>query len=197
MTVWFTSDLHFSHANVIKYSNRPFKDVKEMNEAMILKWNTVVKPGDRVYVLGDASFDSEENTLKILKRLMGQKYLIYGNHDKKVIRKSKILQDQFVWCRDLETIKISDKTAYEGKQRIVLCHYAMRVWEKSHFGAWQLYGHSHGNLKDDPNALQLDVGVDNWGYTPVSYETIKKEMKRKTFVPVDHHKTREQERDIK
>ncbi|MFK5004710.1 hypothetical protein ACI4AP_29375, partial [Klebsiella pneumoniae] len=75
-------------------------------------------------------------------------------------------------------------------QRIVLCHYAMEVWNKSHHQAWHLYGHSHGSLPDNPNAKKFDVGVDCHNYTPLSYQDVKNIMARKNFKPFDHHTDR-------
>lgn len=72
-------------------------------------------------------------------------------------------------------------------QRIILCHYAFRVWNSSHHGSWHLYGHSHGSLPDDLGALSWDVGSDNNNFTPISFEQVKEIMSHKTFVPVDHH----------
>ena len=63
----------------------------------------------------------------------------------------------------------------------------MRTWQFQSHEAWQLYGHSHSNLPDDPNLLSLDVGVDCWGYGPVSMDQIRSAMSKKTFKPVDHH----------
>jgi calcineurin-like phosphoesterase family protein len=70
---------------------------------------------------------------------------------------------------------------------IVMCHYAMRVWNRSHRGAWMLYGHSHGSLPDDPGALSIDVGVDCHDYTPISHDDIGRIMAKKTWKPIDHH----------
>ena len=179
MTVWFTSDTHFGHANVIQYSNRPFEDVNEMDELMIKAWNEAVKPGDLVYHLGDFSFHRLEKTVQIAKRLAGQKYLVFGNHDKR-IRKEGQFMDQWIWARDLEQIEVE-------KQKIVLCHYAMLTWNQSHRGSWMLHGHSHGSLPDDPHSLRLDVGVDPMGYRPVSFDDIGKLMTKKEFRPIDHH----------
>jgi len=72
-------------------------------------------------------------------------------------------------------------------QQIILCHYAMRVWDKSHWGIWHLYGHSHGSLPDDPRSLSYDVGVDKNNFTPLLFEEVKEIMSKKTFKPVDHH----------
>jgi calcineurin-like phosphoesterase family protein len=76
--------------------------------------------------------------------------------------------------------------AVEG-QDITLCHYALRVFNKSHHGSWHLYGHSHGTLPDDPNSLSFDVGVDCHNYFPISLDQVKKIMSKKTWKPIDHH----------
>ena len=177
--VWFTSDTHFGHANVIKYSDRPFSDVVEMDEMIVKAWNERVQPGDLVYHLGDFALSKPSHAIRLAKRLLGQKYLIFGNHDKR-LRKDKEFLKEWIWARDLEQITIDG-------QKITLCHFAMVTWNKSHHGAWQLHGHSHGSLPDDPHALRLDVGVDCWGYAPVSFEEIRMRMGKKTFRPIDHH----------
>ena len=150
---------------------------------MIKNWNGVVKPGDRVYHLGDFSFHKLEKTVQIAKRLMGQKYLIFGNHDKRV-RKEQEFTSRWLWTKDLDGIDVDG-------QRIVLCHYAMMTWNQSHRGAWMLHGHSHGSLADDPHSLRLDVGVDPMGYQPVNFETIRDLMSKKDFRPIDHHGERD------
>ena len=91
----------------------------------------------------------------------------------------------------MHTIKVPDESAPGGVQRIVLCHYALRVWDKSHYGTWALYGHSHGTLPDNPHARAIDVGVDCHDFAPVSYERVREIMAAKTFVPVDHHGARD------
>lgn len=183
MTVWFTSDTHYCHAGIVKFASRPFADVGEMDEAMVHNWNAVVRPGDLVYHLGDFAFCPGDRAAKIASRLTGQKYLVFGNHDKR-LRKHRPFVDQWLWTRDLSEIDVDG-------QKIVLCHYAMKVWNRSHHGAWQLYGHSHGTMRDDPHALQLDVGVDCWDYMPVAFETIRAHMSKKTFKPVDQHGKRD------
>lgn len=79
--VWFTSDHHFGHLNILTYQpdERPFSSVEEMNEAMILRWNEVVKPQDTVYHVGDFCFGRAN--IAIAGRLNGRKNLIMGNHD--------------------------------------------------------------------------------------------------------------------
>jgi calcineurin-like phosphoesterase family protein len=182
MTVWFTSDTHYGHKNVIEYSHRPFNDVEEMNETLVTNWNAVVRPGDLVYHLGDFCLGSQELAIKTVKRLNGQKYLVFGNHDKR-LRKDLEFLGHWIWARDLEQIEV------EG-QKLILCHYAMLTWNQSHRGSWQLHGHSHGSLADDPHSLRIDVGVDCHNMHPVSFETIRDIMSKKEFKPVDHHDAR-------
>lgn len=180
MNHWFTSDTHYWHKNIIKYSNRPFSSVEEMNEAMIANYNAVVRPGDMVYHLGDFAFARDDQMDEILSRLPGQKYLIWGNHDKGLKSNRDLVKKHFIWARDMQEIRIGD-------QKIVLCHYSMRVWNQSHYGSYQLYGHSHGSLYDDPHMLSMDVGVDPNKFAPISYDQVVAHMKTKTWEPIDHH----------
>lgn len=175
MTVFFTSDSHYSHTNVIKYSNRPFTSKFEMNSKLMENWNTQIKQNDIVYHLGDFCFADEQEGQSILDRLNGKKHLIIGNHDKVGVK-----------LKGWESIEHYKEINVDG-QHIVLCHYAMRVWNRSHHGAWMLYGHSHGSLPDDPNALSIDVGVDCHNYTPLNMDDIRRIMKKKTYKPIDHH----------
>ena len=179
--IFFTSDSHFGHANIIKYCNRPFTNVDEMDEALITSFNKVVKPGDTVYHIGDFALVREPNDvyIKYARRLNGQKFLIYGNHDR--WRKNNHFANYgFIKIVPYLEIKI-------GEQKITLLHYAMKVWNGSHRGSWQLHGHSHGSLPRNYAAYQLDVGVDVWNYTPISYDFIADEMKKINFKSVDKH----------
>jgi calcineurin-like phosphoesterase family protein len=82
MTTWFTSDLHFGHANIIEYSRRPFRNVDDMNHALIERWNALVQPADTVWVLGDVAMGRIVDTLPLVSRLAGHKLLLAGNHDR-------------------------------------------------------------------------------------------------------------------
>lgn len=183
---FFTSDLHLFHKNVIKHANRPFADVEEMNESLVNNWNSKVSERDVTFVIGDVSFGPIGDTVALLKRMNGDKVLIRGNHDKALLRRPEF-QGCFLSIENLLEIDVHDKDALHEKQRIVMCHYAMKVWNKSHYGAWHLYGHSHGTLPEDPNSLSFDVGVDCSNYSPLSYEEVKAKMAKKTFKAIDHH----------
>lgn len=181
---WFISDTHFGHNNIIKYSNRPFKDVDEMNELMIKDWSTVVDPEDNVYHLGDFAFMKPQPTRQLISRLPGKKHLILGNHDRWIIENwnSLLRDDGFASIQYYRELKIAGKM-------IVLFHYGQRVWNKSHRGSIHLYGHSHGSLP--PHGLSVDVGVDckeiTHEYRPIHLDEILGYMGKREKAVVDHH----------
>lgn len=163
---YFISDLHFGHANIIKLCKRPFKDIDEMNEAMIANWNKKVHKNDNVYIIGDLFFRMADNPAVILDRLNGNKYLIKGNHDKTWIKKVD-LDKYFKIVTDIYTFN-------DGKRKLTLCHYPMMDFE----GKYLIYGHIHAN-KDDfywellssmDNAL--NAGADIHEFTPVTFDEL-------------------------
>lgn len=180
--IFFTSDTHFGHANIIQYSNRPFQNVEEMNGKLIENWNKTVTKQDVVYHLGDFLLGKPEHVWPIINRLnFGFLYLIKGNHENAFCNWYKVAQPKNIYLYN---------SYLEGKfngKTITLCHYAMRVWNKSHHGAYHLYGHSHGTLPDNPNSLSFDVGVDCHNYKPISLDEVVEIMNKKTFKPIDHH----------
>lgn len=177
--IFFTSDHHFGHENIIRFCDRPFADAKEMNEVMIERWNEKVKPKDEVYHLGDFGLTYMENLATILDQLNGKKYLIAGNHE----GAAKQNPHKFEWIKDYYELKVKDPDCKNGVQRIILFHYAMRTWRGAGRGNWHLYGHSHGNLPDLEDMLSFDIGVDAHDFYPLSYEEVKAIMKTKNWVP--------------
>lgn len=186
MTILFTSDTHFGHENVIKYSKRPFADKHEMNEALIRNWNAMVKPDDTIYHLGDVCFMGVTEAQKTFDRLNGKIHLIYGNHDQ-VIKKNKSLQARFETICEYYELNIPDASCERGSQKIVLCHFPMISWNKMGRGAIMLHGHCHGNLKYPFVGRILDVGVDVHNQTPITYDQVKKHMNKITPEFLDHH----------
>ena len=186
MAIWFTADTHFNHENVIEYSARPYRDIEHMTEQLVTNWNNKVSNGDTVYHLGDfaLSFGAKHRELisQLLGRLKGQKWLIKGNHDRKEVT------DNALWTKVLDYHELKVDRGGEHKQRIVMSHYAMRVWNQCHRGAWMLHGHSHGNLVD-VGGKTMDVGVDCRGYAPVSIEDVAAFMETRTQLELDHHKS--------
>ncbi|MEM0999605.1 MAG: phosphoesterase [Bacteroidota bacterium] len=176
-TIWFTADTHFGHRNIIKYTERPYASVAEMDEALIENWNSVVGPVDPVYHIGDFGLCAPGQLSKILDRLNGRIHLIIGNHEASALA----LSDRFEWVRHYHELTVKDPDAHRGKRLIVLLHYAMRVWNASHHGSWHLYGHSHGTLPDDITSLSFDAGVDCHNYRPISYAEVKAIMARKEW----------------
>lgn len=172
--IFFTSDTHFGHANIIKYSNRPFTSADYMDEVMITKWNDVVKQNDIVYHLGDVSFRNEQATKVILARLNGKINFLRGNHDRVMDKLYYI----YGGVKDYAEIRMDN-------QKIVLCHYPLLTWNGAYKGSWMLHGHCHGSVNYMNNdTSRLDVGVDNFNYTPVSFEEIRQLMKDKNYTAV-------------
>ena len=169
--IWFTADHPFGHANILSpkmHCERceHFSSASEMDEAMIESWNAIVAPDDIVWHLGDFAYKTSfEHAERIFKRLRGQKHLVVGNHEK--------LGRQLSWCSQQDFAQITVDT-FSGKKHVVLMHYAMRTWPRSHRGALHLFGHSHGSL---PGTRQsYGVGVDVWQFRPVSLEEVMTAM---------------------
>jgi len=164
---YFTADWHLSHNNIIKYCNRPFTNIGEMNSTIYDNALDRLQRGDILYYLGDLSFDKStiDFFFSTMKLIGVQIHFIYGNHDYKVKR---FIAPHPAWHGDFKSISIR-------KQPISLMHYAMRVWPKSHYNAWHLYGHSHGGLSHDTGVSigkTWDVGVDNNDFQILSFDEI-------------------------
>ncbi len=168
MKIFFTSDLHLNHTNILKYEERPFKNVLEMNEEYIKRWNKKVSKDDTVYVLGDFCFvNNIKDTEDFLSRLNGHKILIKGNHDHHNVYKAKGW-DKVV---DYYELTINDNL-------VCLFHYPIAVWNRKHHGSIHLYGHIHSNKLDHhPMTYDLgrayNIGVDIFG-EPVTLDEILK-----------------------
>ena len=171
---FFTSDTHFNHTNIIRFCNRPFRNVDEMNETIVANWNATIGMDDTVFHLGDFCLGGAAEWTRLLDRLNGRIYLILGNHDLKNIRQGFLGRFEHVAMQ--MRIEI-------GKRKIYLCHYPFLCFEGGYKDVWQLFGHVHtrkSNTGIDAGRLQYlyptqyDVGVDNNDFTPVSYEQVKK-----------------------
>jgi len=171
--VFFTSDTHFTHANIIRFCSRPFKNVEEMDETMIANWNRVVGENDIVFHLGDFCMGGSAKWTNVLNRLNGKIYLIIGNHDMKNLKQS--CSDRFEKVAMQMYIEVD-------KQKIYLNHCPFLCYGGAYRDTWQLFGHVHTNKNntgiDAPRLemlfpTQYDVGVDNNNFTPVSFEQVK------------------------
>lgn len=161
----YISDLHFGHANAIRFDHRPFVDVPEMDHALIELWNGRVCDNDDVYIVGDFCYKSYHTPDWYLRQLKGHKHLIIGNHDKCTVD-----------CKEAaQYLESMDKMLHvtDGKYQICLCHYPLAEWYKSQHGSWHIYGHIHGTrddtyefMKTREHALNAAACINH--YTPAS-----------------------------
>lgn len=156
-----TSDTHFGHKNIIEYCNRPFKDVKEMDEFMIDAWNSRINKDDIVYHLGDFCMFKRDYK-RVCQELNGRIILLRGNHDIKNLKGGiKSLFDD-----------IKDVYEYRYKDiRIWMSHYCHLSWPHQIRGSLHFFGHDHGSLSNPPQN-SIDVGVDNLGYSPYTISEV-------------------------
>ena len=113
--------------------------------------------------------------------------LVLGNHDPQTT--SGRVRPEFGGLFHEVHSLLRIKVPVNGEPHlIVLCHYALRVWDRAHYGAWHLFVHSHGGLADDPHARSWDAGVDHNGYAPMSFDEVAAVVARKTFRALDHHR---------
>lgn len=172
--IWVISDTHFGHENIIKYCNRPFSDIDEMDEIMIKNWNAVVKPGDKVYHLGDVYMGSSERFLSKFARLHGKKRLIVGNHDdlKRKLGNTDIrLGDLF---EKVQLWRIM--TEFGIVMTHVPIHESSLVRGRKNDGspydeAINIHGHIHD--KPSPKGPYRCVCVEQIDYTPINIEKLR------------------------
>lgn len=171
MALFFTSDTHFGHANIIKYCQRPYTSVEDMDDALIRNWNAAVGPSDTVCHLGDFAMGrgvTEEYLYSIRRKLNGLIVLLQGNHDVgrwDALRRSFLPEDRMI--SGVSEMK-------EGGELLVLFHYPMRSWPKKEHGSWHLFGHTHGTV--EPLGKSFDVGVDANNFSPLSFRQVADKM---------------------
>ena len=192
MTTYFTSDLHFCHKNVCKYTRRHEVVQQEHHEEWLIDiWNSTIKKSDKIWHLGDLTFLTKyEEVASLVKKLNGQKFFIKGNHDRtKVLdqlKKDNLIQNWYQY----EEIKI-------GETPVCLFHFPIASWHKVGYGAWHLFGHSHGSYTMG-RGKSLDVGIDSaydltGKHKFFSEEDVANYMSHREIQTVDHHKIIEKE----
>ena len=169
--------INFCHGNVIKYNNRPFETVQEMNERLIENWNKTIPDYAHVFILGDFAFANKNRWKRILDRLTGHKHLILGNHDDC----ANIPEECFESIGDL--CKVSIKISDNNWKTFILSHRPFLCWEGNERGVIALSGHIHISPDRDKTCtngdvalwnmvqdygLRYDVGVDNNNYFPIN-----------------------------
>lgn len=183
--IYFTSDLHIGHANIIKLDGRPFETIQEMDKEIIRRWNNKVDEEDTVYILGDILWKSKNNeAYDIINSLHGKKILIIGNHDSFLLKNKKALS-LFESVKDYDdiVIELNDGTI----KRCILSHYFIPMYDGHFYGTIHLHGHSHVSKEADieleiaqklnesgfPNKI-YNVGCMYWNYEPVTLDEILK-----------------------
>ena len=183
MTIFFSSDHHFNHRNVIRYCARPFPDIDAMNAALIERWNARVGDEDVVYHLGDFTLAGVGVARAMFSRLRGRiKVLgLPWHHDKGWVPKHPgPSQYSSASGHEVEILPPMLVERFvvpgvEGKFSVSLSHYPLAEWDAGHHGAWHLHGHSHGNHVE-AERRKLDVGVDCHGYAPISLAEVHARM---------------------
>ena len=174
--IYYTSDLHLGHKNILRLSDRPFADLDEMHQTIRDNWNSIVTDKDEVYILGDVAFKLNEEINSLIASLKGRKHLIIGNHDKKFLGKEKF-RAHFETIQHYLEIEDSGRT-------VILFHYPIAEWDGFYHDTYHLYGHIHnttGNLTDDiitkiksKGHNMFNVGVDVNDFVPVTLDRLCK-----------------------
>ena len=172
--IWLISDTHFGHENILKFKDGGecgplirgslFSSVEEMDEYMIMQWNRYIKPGDKVYHLGDVFFGDKEAFIKKWKRLNGQKRLILGNHDDaKFFAKHELVAKIDVWRMFpefgllLTHVPVHESTLYEGRFK----------------GQTAINVHGHLHQNPAPSPMHRCVSVEQIDFTPIHIEDVR------------------------
>lgn len=172
MDYWFTADWHLGHKNIIMHCKRPFSSAEEMDEHIIETANSLIKPNDQVFFLGDLSM-YYSYVEKYLPRLKGRWVMFRGNHDmrwwNKFVREA---EPTSTWrlesWHDLKSFNVD-------KRKVVMCHYPLVTWDGAHHRSIMAHGHSHGNLVKG-HLARIDVGIDCFDYKPINFDELRNEL---------------------
>lgn len=157
MKTYITSDLHFGHANMMKFNpaTRQYRDADHMNAMMIQEWNATVGVDDLTYILGDFAFLRADKATAVARSLNGRKILIEGNHDLKLLN-DKTFRDCF------EEVHVYHEINVDGN-KVCMFHYPIHEWNQCHRGAVHFHGHVHGKPSGLEKYRVRDVGMDATG----------------------------------
>lgn len=186
MTTWFTSDTHFGHSNIIRYTGRPYGNVQRMNADLVERHNSRVAPDDEVWWLGDVALGDLAESLEWVQLCNGNKKLVVGNHDKPFAGRKRRRPPspeavQLYTDAGFETI-IHGSTELDLNTgiKVSLCHFPyvgdsrdgdrFTTLRPINRGQWLLCGHIHEKWRQD--GTQINVGVDAWAGAPVNEDTI-------------------------
>ena len=183
--IWFTSDNHFGHKEVLddpgRGVSRPFRDIEEMDKALVERWNLLVELEDTVYILGDFAVERPGHYASLLN---GRKRLVVGNHDDLANQYDSFTNAQFDWIGRYCELEYGFKESGGEFLEFVMFHYPILEWNGCYRGVILLHGHVHGkelpvNSSDDLN--RIDVGVDTNDYYPYSIDDIFEILKERNI----------------
>jgi calcineurin-like phosphoesterase family protein len=200
VTRWFTADLHLGHARICALAGRPFGSVKEMNRQLVDRWNSVVQDDDEVWVLGDVAMGAIANTLPMVGDLRGCKHLVLGNHDRPhmaALAGNAALAAEWTakyLAAGFETVEAGPVAlTLAGDIQVLASHFPHEgdsVPEERfascrpvNDGRWLLCGHVHEAWR--VFGRQVNVGVDVWGFSPVSEGAVLDAIKAARAVAED------------
>lgn len=177
MSVFFTSDLHFNHKNIIDYDERPYKNVEEMEVGLIKNWNNTVGRKDKVYIIGDFAMGNTYHWRSIIHQLQGDLVLVRGNHDvDSKATMARLIDDGVPMFQDVADILFKRMDGID----LTLCHYPYSTYEgedrylarrPANTGRWLLHGHTHKGPIVQKN--MINVGCMLWNYRPVAWEKLR------------------------
>lgn len=172
MTIYFTSDQHFGHKNIIEYCKRPFYSSKEMENTIIINFNNIVNEDDETWHLGDFSFYDLEETKRVFKSLKGTHNIVLGNHDRSpaqmkeigfkevVYNKYLTINNKKLYLRHIPNHRNHDERKYKDKFLV----------EPTESYDYFICGHVHEKWKQKDNII--NVGVDQWNFKPITLNDV-------------------------
>jgi len=163
---FFISDTHWGHRNIIRFSNRPFDSIEDMNQEMIRRWNSKVGYDDTVWHLGDFAISNTKLVKYLLTTLNGNIHLCKGNHEKSLLKPAH--------CRGMLKEVVDYKELTIDGTLVCLMHYPIETWNKKHHGSIHLHGHVHVDSERVVNTIpnRYNVNCEFWNYEPVTLEEI-------------------------
>lgn len=169
--IYYVSDLHIGHNNAIRFDNRPFADINEMECEIISRWNKKVNSDDDVYILGDIFYHYKKDKAEFLQKLNGKLHLIVGNHDYEMLNTGAALD-----C--FETVDNLKRTIDDGRM-VIVCHFPITSWNMKHHGAYHVYGHVHSKINEETLFMMKQERAFNAGcminnYEPCTLEELEK-----------------------
>jgi len=167
--IYYISDTHFGHKNILSMDHRPFSTIEEMDDALIQLWNERVTNEDDVYIVGDFAFRNGKTASWYLQRLVGRKHLIVGNHDLITIQDKKAME-HFVSVEKMKLIADNDRT-------VSLCHFPVAEWNGKRRGGYHVFGHLHCRRDEVFDFMSrfdhaLNAGCMLNGYRPVTLDEL-------------------------